>query len=99
VQRLSQATYAGQLTVAQTNDVNLEVHHFTAKNGKPFYVAWLNPTDTDATRELSVAAETVTVRAKDNGLVGVLQDNGDGANDGKVKVQISGSPVYIELTQ
>jgi hypothetical protein len=95
VQRLHRATYAGQLGVAQTNDVNLEVYHFTAKDGKTFYVAWLNPTHTNESKELSLAAETATVYAKDNSLVGVVQDNGDGANDGKVKVQVGGSPIYI----
>ena len=96
--RLGHAQYSGTLSTAETKDVKAEVHRFTDPyTKKVFYVAWLNPIDASGNLNVSLPGETAQVYSKTNSLIATIQDAADGANDGKVTVQIGGSPVYIVI--
>ncbi|HXF61077.1 MAG TPA: cellulase family glycosylhydrolase [Caldilineaceae bacterium] len=96
--RLGYAEYSGTLTVAETKNEKVEVHRFTDPHTKKvFYVAWLNPISANGSTSISLSGETARVYDKIGILIATKQDAEDGANDGKVTVQVGGSPVYIVI--
>lgn len=92
---LSMADYLA--TASQvTNSNNLEAYHFRhGITGKDFYVAWLNPANTNTTQPFQVAARKALVYNKEGQQINSLT----AGSDGKVTVQVGGSPVYILIDQ
>jgi hypothetical protein len=81
---------------AVTPSNNLEAYQFRSTiNGERFFVAWLNPVTTTTTQPFQIAAARATVFNKEGVQISTHTDAGDGAADGKVTVQVGGSPVYI----
>jgi hypothetical protein len=98
--RLQIAEFKAALSAAETNDADLEAYRFfNPQLKKDFYVAWVNPITTQATRPLAVSGETATVYDKHSNLVAVHRDADDGVQDDKVTVQVGGSPVYIVINE
>ena len=95
VQRLAAVEYEATLSAVESGDVNLEVYRFRDAQSKTFHVAWLNPSTTSETKVLQLAGAQATVRDKFGNVSATLTDAADGAQDGKVTIQVSGSPVYI----
>ena len=96
-QILSGADYVRKMTNAQTGASIMEAYVFRNDvTKKTIYVAWLNPVDSIEVRSLRVPGEQATVK-NIYGIGTIVTDNGDGANDGHVRVNVSGQPVYIEV--
>lgn len=97
-QRMGRAQYEGMLSAAETQDPALEAYQFVdAFSGKRMYVAWLNPEGTDQPRPLNTPGSMATVYSKENVNLGVVHDGDDGAQDGRVTVNVGSSPVYIVM--
>ncbi len=96
VRRLGYAQFTAALTAAEVGASNLEVYQFTnPSTSKTTYVAWHNPPESDASETLTLGVAAATVYSKSGALVGTIKDSDDGSHDGKIKVQVGGSPVYI----
>ncbi len=78
------------------SDNNLEAYRFRdSTTNKVFYVAWLNPIETQQSHPLVVPAWRVTVYDKHNVEQGVIHDADDGVRDARVTIPVSGDPLYI----
>jgi hypothetical protein len=101
--RLRSAQFAGALSIAETQNADLEVYRFAEPGSGPLYVAWLNyrawmnPTQAVAAVPLVLTAEKAVVFDRYDNPLAAIQDADDGANDGKVTVQVGGDPVFIEV--
>lgn len=100
VSELRTARFARTLTAAETGAAEMEVYQFQDNvNSRIVYVAWLNPIDTNVFKSLHLPAAQVTVRDSINGTSVVIGDGDDGSTDGKVTVQVSGRPIYVEVKE
>ncbi|RIK53906.1 MAG: hypothetical protein DCC57_07575 [Chloroflexi bacterium] len=102
VNRIARAQFVAALSVAETQDANLEVYQFAeAYTGKRLYVAWINPVESSETRPLSVAGSVATIYSKEDTLQAVVRDgdanDNDGAQDGKITLPVGSSPLYIVM--
>lgn len=100
VNQLTGKTFVRALPLSETQNVLMEAYQFRdATTSRAHYVAWLNPTTTNGTAALSIAAEEVRPTNL-YGVVGpIITDAVDGADDGRVRVTISGQPVYLEVVR
>ena len=98
-QELRTATFERALTSAEMNNSNMEGYRFldTAKQ-RSVTIAWLNPVSSTETAKLSLSAPSATVKDV-FGVTKIVTDAADGSSDGKVTIDISGTPVYIEIAQ
>lgn len=97
VDELSTAHFVRPLTDAETGTASMEAYLFNDNVlDRRVIVAWLDPIDTSATETLTVSATSVTVRDIYGSSYG-LTDGSDGRVDGKVRVPVSGQPVYVEV--
>lgn len=98
--KLGTAHYVRALTLAETGDSNVETYQFNDNvHGRTVYVAWLNPIETNNVQFLSLPAAQATVIDSINGATSTISDGDDGVADGKVTVQISNRPVYVEISK
>jgi hypothetical protein len=95
VQRLAAVQYEASLSSEESGNADLEVYRFRDASNRTFHVAWLNPSTTDETRALQLVGAKATVRDKFGNIAANITDAADGATDGKVTIQISGSPIFI----
>ena len=95
--RLGTAQYKGALTTAETQNAKLEAFRYRDSYRRTFYVAWLNPIDTDAVAPLHLDGVRATVYDHYNQPLTVLTDADDGVADGRVTVSVGGSPIYIVM--
>jgi hypothetical protein len=94
---LSTVQFERSLTPAETKVDNMEAYRFReAPNQHMLYVAWLDPIDASGQAPLRLSAPQATVRDL-FGQAHVVNDRDDGKQDGRVTIQISGRPVYIEV--
>ena len=98
VNQLTGKPFVRALPSSETQHTLMEAYQFRdTSTGRAHYVAWLNPVSTNAKAGLSIAAEEV----RSTNLYGVagpiITDAADGADDGRVRVTISGQPVYLEV--
>ena len=97
VAKLAAVKYVGMLTDAEIGVESMEAYEFVRNiDGKTLYVAWLDPIDTADVATLAVVGSQATVYDI-YGNKSVVNDGDDGTVDGKVHVQVSGQPVYIEV--
>ncbi len=101
-QQLRYAEYDRQLTAAETGDANMEVHRFrdTAR-GHTLYVAWRYPImppddDPEVVKPLTLPGSEAVVRDV-FGESWTVTDGRDGVVDGRIRVSVSGRPIYIEM--
>jgi hypothetical protein len=98
-QQLYDAEYDRMLSTEETGDSNLEVHRFTDPvKGHTLYVAWRNPVRSDDSSPLYLATREATIRNV-FGEVSNVKDGRDGELDGRVRISVSGRPVYIEVSE
>ena len=96
VRRLGYAQFTAALTTAEVGAADLEVYQFfNTSTSQTTYVAWHNPSESDAPATLTLSIAAATVYSKNGTLIGVVNDGDDGLTDSKIKVQVGGSPVYI----
>lgn len=93
-------TFVRKLPDAVTGSYLVETYEFNnpATNRK-VYAGWLNPMTATSTRSLTVTAVQVVERDVDWGEVKTLRDADDGRTDGKVRLTITSTPRYFEVTQ
>lgn len=90
--------FARVLPAAETNHGAMEAYQFRDTiSGRAYYVAWLNPVSSRETATLSVAAEQARIIDLYGATGPVIDDAADGADDGRVRVPVSGRPAYIEV--
>jgi hypothetical protein len=100
VAELGTAHYVRALTLAETGDSDMEAYQFDDNvHSRTVYVAWLNPIETNDVQFLSLPAAQATVRDSINGAISTVSDGDDGVADGKVTVQVSSRPVYVEISK
>lgn len=98
-QELRTATFERALTSAEMNNSNMEGYRFLdAAKQRSVTTAWLNPVSSTETAKLSLSATSATVKDV-FGVTKIVTDAADGSSDGKVTIDISGTPVYIEVAQ
>ncbi len=92
---------AGVLSEAQTGNDLMAVYKFSyAHNDNTLYVAWMNPIDTNATDTLVVDGTVASVtNIYGESVRSVVTDEDDGVRDGRVTVQVSGQPIYLEVSK
>lgn len=95
VAELSMAQFQRQLPPAETGTEWMEAYQFS-RNGRPYYVAWLNPVDSSETVPLSLPGTQAHVRTM-SGVQTTLMDGDDGTVDGRITAPITAAPRYIEI--
>lgn len=109
VSMLEHTSFEGRLETRETNgDAMMAAYQFN-RNGRPLYVAWLNPydfripvqgetavLDNTEIHPLTIAASAVNV-INPRGIVTATLTDSDG--DGLITVDVSRDPKYIEVTQ
>lgn len=101
VSLLGEGDFVRELGVNETGTSAMEAYRFNS-DGKPLYVAWMNPYGTAEVHALRIPATEATlltgtgdVRAPDGINANPITDD-DG--DGYVEVNIIGQPIYIQVT-
>lgn len=98
VNMLTSETFVRVLPLSETKNAAMEAYEFRdSRNGRTLYIAWVNPVDAKATAALAVAAEEVRIITLYGASGGTILDASDGADDGRVTLNITGQPVYIEV--
>ncbi len=96
---LEDASYERALTIAETGSEQIEGYVFRVY-GQRIDVVWLEDDtpyngDDDPMLPLTVQAQTLRVTDK-HGNATWLNDGDDGTVDGRITIQVSGSPLYLE---
>lgn len=100
VNQLTHAAFVRVLPSSETQHKLMEAYQFrNSVSGRTLYVAWLNPVATNATAPLTIAAEEVRTINLYGAPGATITDAADGADDGRVRVTVSGRPVYIEVVR
>jgi hypothetical protein len=95
--QLGSARFVREVTVAETGNAAMEAYQFVdEERAVVIIVAWLDPVETNKTAILSLPANQAAVRDI-VGAVTLVHDGDDGSPDGRVHVQVTGRPVYIEI--
>jgi hypothetical protein len=98
VQELGTAHFERILPPAETGTSDMEAYKFSDKiYMRDIYVAWLDPIETSSVWSLRLPSSKVTVRDI-YGNAYEVYDGDDGIQDGMVTVEVSGQPVYVEIT-
>jgi len=88
------------LSEQETNNRSMEAYEFrNPTTGKPLYISWLNPVTSTGSSTLSIVAEEVRTIDIYGTSTGVILDNDDGADDGRVVVSTTSQPKYIEVVR
>ena len=87
-----------KLTLAETGNDNMEAYQFRDYvRQRTLYIAWLNPIDSNETHPLRITAPLATLKSIEGNIIGVVADGDDGVIDGRVTIEISSRPIYIEV--
>jgi hypothetical protein len=87
--QLGQATFVSSMDLGQ----GIEGYEFRSRSGRPLYVLWSSDGETHAA-VLPVGAATVTTMVGE--VTGRVADGADGQVDGRITVNVSSDPVYVE---
>lgn len=98
VNRMTHKEFVRALPAAETGRPTIEAYQFRdLLTGAIQYIAWLNPVTTPNSATLSLSAEEVRRVSHLGASLGIIPDEADGVNDGRVTVPVSADPVYIEV--
>ncbi|MCP4363614.1 MAG: cellulase family glycosylhydrolase [Chloroflexi bacterium] len=96
IAKLGHASYIRTLTNGETGTADMEAYEFENDlSGQTLYVAWLDPVDTTAVKNLQLPATQATVYDIYGNVKTVIYDG----VDGRVTVSVGGQPIYVEITQ
>jgi hypothetical protein len=108
LKRIGEGAYVRQVVVPTVNN-DLEVYEFREPlTNRVQYIAWLNPIapfnaeavatfDDSVTTTWETDGSRATVYYQDGVVKQVVQDGDDGSNDGKLRITVGRSPIYIVL--
>ncbi len=100
VSELSTAHFKQILSQTETGTADMEVYQFNDYTyNRDVYVAWMDPVDTAVTQPLKLSGTQATIRQFINGTTQIITDSNDGVVDGKVTVQITADPIYMEISK
>ena len=86
------------LTPAETGNNKIEAYRFRDYvRQRTLYIAWLNPVESNETHPLRITAPLATIKSIEGNVTGVVADGDDGVIDGRVTIEISSRPIYIEV--
>ena len=98
VNQLTHKEFVRVLSPAERQHNLMEAYQFRDTiTGRDLYVSWLNPVNTNETAALNIPAEEVRMISLYGASGPIIYDAADGADDGRVRVTVSGQPVYIEV--
>ncbi len=92
--KLDANNYVRRLTDSELGATNIEAYLFAG--AKPFYVAW---TMDRAERQIYLPGSLAEVRNLLDVSQGTITDAGDGKADGRLRLMVGPTPVYVEITQ
>jgi hypothetical protein len=99
VEQLRTTHYVRRLAPAETGSEYLEVHLLKDyTRNRDLYVAWRNPVDSNVGLPLSLPVGVATVYS----MVGdkkTVTDGDDGVLDGLVTLQVTGEPIFVEVSR
>jgi hypothetical protein len=100
VAKLSTAHFVRSLSINEMGHSLMEAYEFRDEvYNRTLYVAWLNPVATTETVPLLLPANQAIVRDSLTGFAIFIQDSNDGIVDGRITVQVSATPIYVEISQ
>lgn len=100
VKRMTGKAFVRTLSDGETTNPLVEAYQFRdTLNGSTHYMAWLNPVATNNTTLITLNAEEVRLIDIYGTPLGTVADGDDGADDGRVRVTLTGRPAYIEVTR
>jgi hypothetical protein len=91
--QLGQATFDSIVSSGELGGADVQAYQF--QRGNPLYVMWANERES---KGVSLPGRTASVTDYVGHRVAQIADAADGAADGRVRVTVGSSPVYVEVT-